>query len=382
VLRTSLVQGGTTEAKQTTFSSQKLLTATPLNTSVLQPADIDQDGDLDLLSGVLVDGQLLWYENRGFSEPAFTVRALPTAFEDIEALATADLDGDGDLDLLVGALPDDAVYWFENQGGVPIQFTEHLLASDINVPRAVKTADLDSDGDLDVLTASNMDDTVAWYENNDTVFTKHTITDTLDGAYAVYPADLDKNGYVDLVAAAYNANTIVWFAHEGSDNPAFTQHVITNTAVGAAAVFVADVNNDGNLDILSASVGDNTVAWYESDGAAIPTFTSHIVSDAAVAPWTVSAADVDKDGDMDVFFASQNDDKVARYENDGANPPNFTTHILSELADGARSLFAADLNGDGHQDLLFASFEDGKIGWHQNIPPRYELFLPVVSAMN
>lgn len=73
---------GSTDPQQTTFSPQKLLTTSPLNTSVFQPIDIDQDGDLDVFSDGLVDGQLLWHENRGLSEPTFTIHTLPTAFED------------------------------------------------------------------------------------------------------------------------------------------------------------------------------------------------------------------------------------------------------------------------------------------------------------
>ncbi len=362
VLRTTLVQSSP-DPKQTTFSPQQLLTATPHDTSVLQPVDIDQDGDLDLFSSGLVGGQLLWYENRGFSEPTFTIHLLPTAFEDVEALATADLDKDGDLDLLVGALLEDAIYWYENPGGQPIQFVTHLLASGVDGPRAIKTADLDGDGDQDVLTASSGDNTVAWYENNDALFTQHIVTDTLDGAYAVYPADLDKNGYIDLVVAGYGADSIVWFAHDGGMVPTFTAHVITDTAVHAAAVFVADVDKDGHLDILSASVGDNTIAWYENDGTTLPTFTPHIVSDAALVPWAVSAADVDKDGDLDVLSGSTSSGQLIWYENDGATLPSFTLHEVTTAA-YSRSVFAVDLDEDTYLDLLTIKMR--QIVWYEN----------------
>jgi hypothetical protein len=81
-LQATLVKGGT-DPQQTTFSPQKLLTASPLNTSVFHPVDLDQDSDSDIFSGDLVDGQLLWYENRGLSETTFTIHTLPTAFEDV-----------------------------------------------------------------------------------------------------------------------------------------------------------------------------------------------------------------------------------------------------------------------------------------------------------
>lgn len=362
VLQSTLVQGAI-QLRHTEFSTQKLLTATPHNARIMHPVDIDQDGDLDLFSGGTLSGQLIWYENRGLDEPAFAIHMMDTVFDDVIALETADLDTDGDLDLIVGALPGDTIYWYENQGDLPVTFTEHQMSTGVNVPRSIKTADLDNDGDLDIAVASAMDDTVAWYENTNTLFTKHTITDTFDGAYALYPADLDKNGYIDLVAAAYNADTLVWFAHDGSPVPTFTAHVITDTAVEAAAVFVADVDEDGHLDILSASVGDNTIAWYESDGATVPTFTPHVVSDAAVAPWAVSVADVDKDGDLDVLSGSTGSGQLIWYESDGAALPNFTLHEVATAA-YSNSVFAEDVNEDSYLDLL--TIKNRQIVWYEN----------------
>ena len=68
---------------------------------------------------------------------------------------------------------------------------------------------------------------------------------------------------------------------------------------------------------------------------------------------SVFAADLDGDGDLDVLSASRTDDKIAWYENDGSQ--NFTEHTISTAADGARSVFAADMDGDGDMDVLSAS---------------------------
>src|SRR4029077_20776239 len=101
----------------------------------------------------------------------------------------------------------------------------------------------------------------------------------------------------------------------------FTQHVISSAADGAAAVFVADVDGGGDPDVLSASANDDKIAWYESSGASPPTFTAHTISTAADGARGVFASDVDGDGDLDVLSASANDDKIAWYESNGASPP-------------------------------------------------------------
>jgi hypothetical protein len=70
---------------------------------------------------------------------------------------------------------------------------------------------------------------------------------------------------------------------------------------------------------------------------------------------------------MDVLSASFFDNKIAWYENDGNE--NFTSHKITTNADGANSVYAADVNSDGDMDVLSASFEDGKIAWYENLGP-------------
>ena len=72
----------------------------------------------------------------------------------------------------------------------------------------------------------------------------------------------------------------------------FTPHTVSLVADGADSVAAADVDGDGYLDILSASRNDNKVAWYENDGAALPTFTLRTVSTSAVEAVSVAAADL------------------------------------------------------------------------------------------
>ena len=78
---------------------------------------------------------------------------------------------------------------------------------------------------------------------------------------------------------------------------------------------------------------------------------------------------VDVDGDMrvDVLSASFGDNRIAWYKNGGGSPPTWTPYTISSVASGARSVYAADVDGDGRMDVLSASYNDNKIALYTNI---------------
>ena len=145
-----------------------------------------------------------------------------------------------------------------------------------------------------------------------------------------------------------------------------SQRLITTSADGADSVFAADLDGDGDLDVLSASFSDAKIAWYENTDGLGAFGSQRVITTAADSAFTVFAADVDGDGDIDVLSASYSDDKIAWYENTDGLGTFGSQRVITTATDGAISVFAADLDGDGDADVLSASFFDDKIAWYQN----------------
>ncbi len=80
--------------------------------------------------------------------------------------------------------------------------------------------------------------------------------------------------------------------------PSFTARTVTTGANGARDVYAVDLDSDGDMDMISGSSIDNTIAWYENNGS--QSFTKITISTAATAVISVYAVDLDLDGDMDV----------------------------------------------------------------------------------
>ncbi len=107
--------------------------------------------------------------------------------------------------------------------------------------------------------------------------------------------------------------------------------ITTAAAVAAYSVYVADVDGDGDMDALSASRDDNKVVWYENTLRGGSFWTPHTITTDANSPYSVYAADVDGDGDMDALSASRDDDKVAWYENTSGDGSSWTRLTPSPL---------------------------------------------------
>ncbi len=205
--------------------------------------DFDGDGDLDITAIVTQDEEELWgFENQG--DGTFVARRLwMTVNMDLggAGLVAADLDGDGDLDLILPAgdnledfdaypQPYHGCYWFENKGGW--QFDVHRI-SDLGGTYAAAVADLDGDGDQDVVLVSLTNDwlqpqnaSIIWLENDGHQnFMPWQIGSRPLHLVTVALGDLTGNGRPDIVAGSLNVRrphrhlgrVSAWFNQTGED---------------------------------------------------------------------------------------------------------------------------------------------------------------------
>ena len=286
----------------------------------IELADVDGDGDLDFVVGSVYGGDLKWFENDGSSVPRFSQHDVVSDAGWVYGASVADMDGDGDMDIISSG--PGSLTWYENSGGENPEFTPVRLAN-INSGREIFLKDLDGDGDLDIIGTDNSSDSVTWYKNDgsaDPSFAAVPIDTNANGAQDVHVEDIDGDGDLDIVVASQDSDSIDWYENSGGANPTWKKTVITDELDAANGVFMADMDGDGDMDILSASQDDSRIAWYENDGNPDPSFT---------------AIDIAKD------------------ECCGRNPRDpVTGQDLPASVGQALDVRAADFDGDGDLDVI------------------------------
>ncbi len=343
------------------FGSQNIINFTiELAVPYVHAADIDGDGDMDIISANHSDNTIAWQENLGGSFGPQQIISTETSW--VQSVYSTDLDGDGDMDVLSASFHDDKIAWYENLGG---NFgPQQIISTQADGAQSVYASDLDGDGDIDVLSASFQDDKIAWYENFGGSFgTQQIISTQTLGAQSVYAADIDGDGDMDVLSASSTNNKVAWYENlGGSFGP---QQIISTQADWTRFVYAADLNGDGDMDVLSCSSGDDKIAWYENLGGSFG--MEQIISLQADNAQSANAADLDGDGDLDVVSLSWIEGEVIWFENLGGSFGAKQT--ISSEASGANNVYVADLDGDGDLDVLSASNigYDSKVAWYENL---------------
>lgn len=364
-------------------------------------ADFDGDGDTDFAGVAGIDRSVSWFANPGPETAAagnWAQTELDGAFTEAVGISHGDLNGDGSPDIvaIAGGLIRDVAFWLNPgpaEAGNANSWDKVVVDGAFTDVIDVHVVDVNLDGNPDIVACATTVGDIQWYENpgpanvgTASQWDDHVIESAFNGIAVLAIGDLDGDGDPDIAGTAASRNAIAWWQNPGPDGDVTrTWSERTDLASnfnGAAGVCIADMDQDGLLDIVAYSGGARQISWWKNPGpdqattpgawtkADIP-ITLQSITDGSP---RVLPIDFDSDGDTDLAATSGGNENIVWLDNplvpSPAGQTEWVRHLIQGQFRGIANLSVGDINGDGAPDLAGAAgLSANEFRWWRNDGP-------------
>ncbi|MBN1435145.1 T9SS type A sorting domain-containing protein [Candidatus Fermentibacterales bacterium] len=344
--------------------------------------DIDADGDEDIVGASPTQACVVWWENFDGTGTSW-IQHLIDAPCNISLLRCADINGDGCMDVYCASWYDSALIWLENTDGSGNHWDAHEICCDLADANGVYAADVDGDADLDIFGIGHTygDGRAAWWENipsrGSIEWHEHTIEDSLGGGACILSEDIDGDGDMDAVGGLDQPTSrIVWWENPGSgSDQEWTRHTITTGFMNLLSLCSADIDLDGDPDVVGAKRFAGPLKWWENCSAGSDgDWNGHWIDGcmASVSYRSISLGYVDSDGYVDVLESDPLDNQVVWWQNPAASTAPWTKHVVFQGTPSYEpcAVLGLDPDDDGSTEVLAAEKNSGIMAWWEFV--RYE----------
>lgn len=209
--------------------------------------------------------------------------------------------------------------------------------------------DFDNDGDEDLVLPGSGSLDISWFENIDGKLYKHLLYGELAGVRIPKLVDLDNDGDLDIFATVSYGSEEEVVLYENLDGYNFISWRIHDDIDGPTDMDIADIDKDGDLDIFVTARHSNNLIWLRNDGLKYD-WVADTIYDAGIEPIGLASSDIDDDGDQDVIMCAYDGNEILGFFNDGNG--NFTQFIVDNTIVNPIEVEVVDIDNDGDKDVI------------------------------
>lgn len=258
------------------FGPEQLISTSGQGIKDIYVYDLDQDGFEDIIYCTSFSDAIFWHKNLDGQGNFGTEQFIQTGEYYINSMKLEDVDGDNDKDIVIGTYNNNKVAWYENLDGIGNFGTQQQINIDTERIKHIEIADLDGDGNNDLITATfSGDNNISWQRNTDgqgTFGPQEVLLSNVDRIYPINAKDFDNDGDLDILSGYYNFNydpnssgEIIWFENlDGSGNFNDFERIANNTET-IVEMTVYDINNDTDLDFATGGINPGKTKWYSNN---------------------------------------------------------------------------------------------------------------------
>lgn len=322
-------------------------------------ADMNKDGNIDIISASKVDASINIHYNDGTGGflPPKSFRSQP----ENRSLTAFDANGDGWPDIACVTRYGKLLVMLNDKSGMLLPPTDVLVTGE--QAHDVTAADINADGKIDLLVAVVKTDAVnIYYGMGGGGFREAIPIYTGDQPRSVKVADLNGDKRLDIIAGCDDGRVYI-FLNNGTGT--FDESTRTSIRSGAAnwGLGTGDLDNDGDIDIATASYEDKKMCIHLNNGDA--TFAQERCMVSGDHNFDLVVADFNLDGNLDIATASTIDKLINIHLNQGKGV--FKTRETTLSGDWNACLATGDFDNDGDMDLVTGSINDNNLNVHQNV---------------
>lgn len=302
----------------------------------LSLADINKDTYPDIIAVNPNANSIDIYINPSSTKASWTKKPVVTSTQGLLSVLTLDIDNDSDIDIIYTDTTSLAITLNINLDGSGGSWQSSSVSSTAGAIKSMCSCDLNKDGNIDIVAADDIRGRIFYMQNRLNVnnsWQSFSIYENPKSPSSLSCRDIDNDGDIDVVSTSQSINTILWHENVTGNGDEWETHSVLTTTSFANNLYISDIDNDSVYDLISTHRASSTIHFHKNIDGDGKTWESTNIHENFPGATDLFIIDLDLDGDDDVLTSSNISKNVIWLENILSTETTWTADQIGSTID-------------------------------------------------